>query len=79
MRQKEALKMAKGRWKTRPEHLSLDKIKELLMADDKRRRETYDSYQLVMERRNISSKAWNFDEYVANAEYDFLGLFQVRS
>lgn len=78
-RQKEALKMAKGRWKTRPEHLSLDKIKELLMADDKRQRETYDSYQLVMERRNISSKAWNFDEYVANAEYDFLGLFQVRS
>jgi hypothetical protein len=74
-RQKEALKLAKGRWRTRPEHLTLDKIKELLTADDKRQRANYDSYGLVMERKNEPSKAWNYDEYMAAAEYDFLEIF----
>lgn len=74
-RQKEAIKMAKGRWRTRPEHLTLDKIKELLSADDKRQRDNYDSYGLVMLRKNVPSKAWNYDDYMATAECDFLGIF----
>ena len=38
-RQREARIMALGRWRTRPEHLDLAKIKALLTADDKRKRE----------------------------------------
>jgi hypothetical protein len=74
-RQREAIKMAKGRWRTRPEHLTLDKIKELLTADDKRQRDNSDSYGMVMERKNVSSKAWNYDDYMASAESDFLEIF----
>lgn len=74
-RQREALIMAKGRWRTRPEHLSLDKLKELLTADVKRKRDTYDSYGLVMARSNAPSKAWNYDNYMATAESDFLEIF----
>jgi hypothetical protein len=58
----EALKMAKGRWKTRPVTLSLAKIKALLNADKKRRRSNYDSYGLVMQKCNVKSKAWVYED-----------------
>jgi len=74
-RQRAALTMAKGRWRTRPEHLTLDKIKELLTADDKRQRENSDSYGLVMKHINAPSRAWNYDDYMASAESDFLEIF----
>jgi len=61
-RQKEALKMAKGIWRTKIVHLDLAKIKQLLTADAKRNRETYNSYQLVMERKNCKSKAWQYED-----------------
>jgi hypothetical protein len=64
-RQKEALKMAKGRWRTKPVRLDLAKIKALLNADKKRRRDTYDSYGLVMNRQNCDSKAWCFEDLTA--------------
>lgn len=73
-REKEALKMTKGRWRTHPEHLTLDRIKGLLKADDKRMRDNHDSYGLVMERKNVRSRAWNYNEYMSTAEYDFLGI-----
>ena len=52
-RQHEALKMAKGRWRTKPVVLKLDKLKALLSADAKRKRETFDSYDLVMNHKSI--------------------------
>ncbi|HKZ93776.1 MAG TPA: hypothetical protein VJ249_04240 [Candidatus Bathyarchaeia archaeon] len=61
-RQKEAQKLAKGRWKTKPVRLDLAKIKALLFADKKRRRETYDSYGLVMDKRNVDSQAWRYED-----------------
>jgi hypothetical protein len=64
-RQKEALKMAKGRWRTKPITLDLTKLKELLTADAKRKRESYDSYQLIMERKSIPSQAWNYEELLS--------------
>jgi hypothetical protein len=67
-RQKEALKMAKGRWRTKPTTLDLAKLKQLLTADPKRNRETYDSYPLVMERRSIPSQAWNYEELLNSNE-----------
>jgi hypothetical protein len=77
-RQREALMMAKGRWRTRPEHLDLEKLKSLLTADDKRCREDYDSYGLVMQKKSMPSHAWNYDDYMANAEADTLGVIQAR-
>lgn len=78
-RQKEALKMAKGRWRTRPVRLDFEKIKSLLTADDKRKRESYDSYGLVMEKKSMPSEAWNLDDYMATAETDYLGLVPTRA
>lgn len=72
-RQREALKMAKGRWRTKPVTLTLEKIKSLLKADAKRRRATYDSYQLVMEKRSIPSQAWNYDKLLLDTENPILG------
>jgi hypothetical protein len=61
-REREALKMAKGRWRTKVVTLDLEKLKALLSADIKRKRTNYDSYQLVMERKKASSQAWNYEE-----------------
>lgn len=61
-RQREAQKMAKGRWFTKPVTLSLEDLKCLLKADLKRRREDGDSYGLVMQKKNCLSRAWNFEE-----------------
>lgn len=72
-RQFEALKMAKGRWRTRPQHLDFAKLKALLTADDKRVRLSYDSYNLVMKRQSLPSKAWNMDEYMT-LDADILGV-----
>jgi len=72
--EKAALKMTKGRWRTRPEHLDLERIKHLLRADMKRKRTDYDSYSLVMQKKNIRSQAWNFNKYMSTAEYDILGI-----
>ncbi len=62
---REAKKMAKGRWKTVPITLKLDDLKRLLTADPKRNRKNYDSYSLVIERKNISSQAWRYEELLA--------------
>jgi len=71
-RQREALKMAKGRWRTQPITLNLQQIKELLEADVKRRREEYDSYKLVQLRKNVESVAWRYEELLA-AKDNILG------
>jgi hypothetical protein len=61
-RQWEALKMAKGRWRTKPVTLDLHKIKALLKADKKRARRSYDSYQLLLDRKNADSVAWRYED-----------------
>jgi hypothetical protein len=59
---KEALKMAKGRWRTKPVTLTLEKIELLLEADVKRSRENADSYGLVMQKQSSPSTAWNYEQ-----------------
>lgn len=71
-REREALKMAKGRWRTKPLTLNLQKIKGLLQADLKRRRKDYDSYGMVRSRKNVSSVAWRYEDILA-ARDDILG------
>jgi hypothetical protein len=73
-RQHEALKMSKGRWRTRPEHLDLQKLTKLLSADQKRQRADYNSFELVRTKRNMPSTAWDYDDYMRSAEDDVLQL-----
>jgi hypothetical protein len=72
-REREALKMAKGRWRTKVVTLDLEKIKTLLSADIKRKRVSYDSYGLVMQRKNLSSLAWNYEEIMRMQTDNILG------
>jgi hypothetical protein len=67
-RQKEALKMAKGRWRTKPVTLTLDKIKQLLKADFKRDRTFYDSYSLVMNKRSNPSRPWQYENLLLGSD-----------
>jgi len=64
-RQREAKKLAKGRWRTKVVTLDLAKLKDLVKADSKRKRSTYDSLQLVIERRNVDSDAWAYEELMS--------------
>jgi hypothetical protein len=67
-RTREALKMAKGRWRTKPVVLTLEKIKELLQADPKRERTTRDSYGLVMEHKSSPSHAWQYEDLLLTSD-----------
>lgn len=73
VREREALKMAKGRWRTKVVTLNLAKLKELLNADIKRRRADYDSYGLVMAKKNVSSRAWNYEQLMTMNSANTLG------
>jgi len=52
-----------GRWYYESLELRLDDLAESFRADDKRWRETYDSYNLCREKRFISSRAWTAKEF----------------
>jgi hypothetical protein len=64
-RTKAAQEMSKGRWKTKPVTLLLGDLKSLLQADMKRKRETCDSYGLVMQKKSVPSHAWSFEELMS--------------
>jgi len=76
-REREARKMAKGRWRTKPVKLGLSEIKDLLKADVKRDRSSYDSYQLVIDRKNIDSKSWCYEDLMSVREDVGLGYPRV--
>jgi len=63
-REKEAQKLARGRWVTKKVFLDEGKLTQLLSADVKRKRITYDSFHLIEEGKHISSKAWNLQDYL---------------
>ena len=67
-RERAALKMAKGRWRTKIVNLDLSKIKGLLRADLKRQRPDYDSYQLFLDRKNVDSQAWRYENIMDMTE-----------
>ncbi len=77
-RQREALKMAKGRWRSKVVKLNSEKIKALLNADFKRERLTYNSFQLVMERRSINSSAWIYEDVMSIKQENPLDYPRMR-
>ena len=79
-RQREAQKMARGRWRTKPVTLELPKIKALLWADLKRNRQTYDSYQLLLDHKNRDSTAWRYEDIMSmDLGNDPLSAMQMRA
>lgn len=51
-----------GRWFIKKERWNFEKLKRIFRADDKRHRETYDSYQLFLDGAAQGSQAWTAEE-----------------
>jgi len=54
-----------GRWHIKQEKWNIVKLKMILRADTKRKRPTQDSYQLFLDDKSASSRAWTYDESIA--------------
>jgi hypothetical protein len=67
-RNREAQTLAKGRWRTKPVTLTLEKIKQLLKADAKRDRKAFDSYGLVMEKKSCPSRPWQYENLLLSSD-----------
>lgn len=51
-----------GRWFIKREHWNLEKLKQIFRADNKRQRDTYDSYELFLNDAHTTSRAWTARE-----------------
>ena len=63
-RDKNATALKVGRWFIIKEKWNLQKLKQIFRANTKRHRSTYNSYQLFLDDRKASSKAWNVEEMI---------------
>jgi len=54
-----------GRWHIKQERWNLAKLKQIFRADTKRKRLTQDSYQLFLDNKSASSRAWTYAESIA--------------
>jgi len=63
-----------GRWYYEILGLRLEDFARNFQADDKRWRETYDSYNLCREKRYVSSRAWTSKEFYQHKVEDDNGL-----
>lgn len=70
-RQKQALKLPLGFWEAKPVKLTREKVSELLKADDKRKRQTYDSFNLFEQRKNQSSEPYIMDEILFDTHFNY--------
>ena len=62
MRDKTAVVLKIGRWFIKKEHWNLKKLKHIFRADTKRKRPTYDSYELFLDDLKADSRAWTWQE-----------------
>ena len=70
-RTKQALKLPLGFWIHKPVKLTKAKVSELLKADEKRKRATYDSFKLFQERKSQPSEPYNMDEILFDPNFDY--------
>ena len=70
-RQKAALKLPLGFWDEKPVELTREKVCELLKADAKRARPTYDSYTLFEDRKSVSSQPYIMDDILFNLNFEY--------
>jgi len=70
-RQKHALALPLGFWDEKPVELTHKKLSNLLKADLKRWRKTYDSYSLFEQRRNETSEPYDIDKILLNPMFEY--------
>jgi hypothetical protein len=70
-RQKAALKLPLGFWDEKPVKLTREKVSELLQADRKRARTTYDSYSLFERRKSVSSQPYVMDDLLLDPTFEY--------
>ena len=70
-RTKQALKLPLGFWCQKPVKLTKQKVSDLLQADAKRKRNTYDSFKLFQERKNQTSEPYVMDEILFNPNFNY--------
>jgi hypothetical protein len=70
-RTKQALKLPLGFWCQKPVKLTKKKVSELLQADAKRKRESYDSFKLFQERKNQPSEPYVMDEILFDPTFNY--------
>jgi hypothetical protein len=68
---KQALKLPLGFWCEKPVKLTRQKVCELLQADKKRKRRSYDSYALFEQRKNQSSEPYVMDEILFDETFTY--------
>jgi hypothetical protein len=68
-RQKAALRLPLGFWNKKPVKLTRDKVRELLKADLKRARRTYNSFILFEQRKNQQSEPYVLDEILLDPTF----------
>jgi hypothetical protein len=66
---KRALKLPLGFWDEKPVELTRDKVRELLKADLKRARRTYDSFALFEQRKSQQSEPYVLDEILLDPTF----------
>jgi hypothetical protein len=70
-KQKAALKLPLGFWANRPVSLTLEKVSELLQADLKRDRLSYDSFSLFQQRKSQPSKPYEMDDVLFDPTFNY--------
>lgn len=70
-RQKAALKLPLGFWAQKPVELTRDKVSELLKADQKRARKTYDSFSLFEQRKSQPSEPYVMDDILLDPTFEY--------
>jgi hypothetical protein len=70
-RQKAALKLPLGFWSEKPVELTSKKVSQLLKADLKRARLSYDSFNLFEQRKNQSSEPYIMDDILLDPTFEY--------
>lgn len=70
-KQKKALELPLGFWCEKPVKLTEQKISELLQADNKRKRQSYASFELFQNRQSQDSQPYIMDKILFDPEFEY--------
>lgn len=70
-KQKKALELPLGFWCEKPVKLTEQKISELLQADNKRKRQSYSSFELFQNRLSQDSEPYIMDKLLFDPEFEY--------
>lgn len=70
-KQRKALELPLGFWCEKPVRLTEEKISKLLQADNKRKRESYESFKLFQNRESQDSEPYVMDKILFNSQFEY--------